>query len=308
MSGMDDYINKFLSAKKITIIACGTSWHSALVAEYMFEKIARIPVEVEYASEFRYRDPVVERDDVIIAISQSGETADTVAALKKAKDMGALTMGICNVVGSTISRETDCGIYTHAGPEIGVASTKAFTTQLVGLLMLTIALGRRNGLPQARVQELVNALHALPEYVQQTLELDTAIKALSEAFIPKHHALFLGRGIHYPVAMEGSLKLKEISYIHAEAYPAGELKHGPLALVDDDMPVVAVAPGSPAERHCRSFGHRGHPIHRAHDSRHSGHQRAPPPPLINSVTQCLLQKWHSVPQWCGCTSALWWQC
>ncbi|KZX55953.1 glutamine--fructose-6-phosphate aminotransferase [Halioglobus sp. HI00S01] len=234
----------FDQVKAVQIVACGTSFHAGMVARYWLEELAGIPCEVEVASEFRYRKRVQIPGTLLLTISQSGETADTLAALRDAgTDDFVGSLVIANVDNSSLVRESDLVFLTRAGAEIGVASTKAFTTQLVGLLMLTIALGRRNGLPQGREQELVNALHALPDYVQQTLELDTAIKALSEAFIPKHHALFLGRGIHYPVAMEGSLKLKEISYIHAEAYPAGELKHGPLALVDDDMPVVAVAPG-----------------------------------------------------------------
>ena len=233
----------FDQVEKIQIVACGTSFHAGMVARYWLEEIAGVSCEVEVASEFRYRDPVLSSEsDVVMVTSQSGETADTLAAVRHAKSKGVLTFGVVNVVGSTIARETDAGAYLRAGPEIGVASTKAYTTQLVALLMLTLALGRRRGLPEERQQEIITALQHLPQSVRQTLELNAAIKLLSEAFIPKRHALFLGRGIQYPIAMEGALKLKEISYIHAEAYPAGELKHGPLALVDHDMPVVAVAP------------------------------------------------------------------
>ncbi len=233
----------FDRVKTVQIVACGTSYHAGMVARYWLEELAGIPCEVEVASEFRYRKRVQHEGTLLLTISQSGETADTLAALRNAAEgefVGSLV--IANVDNSSLVRECDLVFLTRAGLEIGVASTKAFTTQLVALLLLTVVLGRRRGLSAEKEQELVNALHSLPDYVQQTLELDPAIEKLSEAFIPKHHALFLGRGIQYPVAMEGSLKLKEISYIHAEAYPAGELKHGPLALVDDDMPVVAVAP------------------------------------------------------------------
>ncbi|MCB1678618.1 MAG: glutamine--fructose-6-phosphate transaminase (isomerizing) [Halioglobus sp.] len=233
----------FDQVKAIQIVACGTSFHAGMVARYWLEELAGVPCEVEVASEFRYRKRVPHQGTLLVAVSQSGETADTLAALRNAKPgefIGSLV--IANVDNSSLVRECDLVFLTRAGTEIGVASTKAFTTQLVALLLLTIALGRRRSLPQERREQLVSALHKLPDYVQQTLELDAAIRQLSHAFIPKHHALFLGRGIHYPIAMEGALKLKEISYIHAEAYPAGELKHGPLALVDDDMPVVAVAP------------------------------------------------------------------
>ena len=233
----------FDRVQSVQIVACGTSYHAGLVARYWLEEIAGVSCEVEVASEFRYRKRVQHEDTLLVAISQSGETADTLAALRNATEgefIGSLV--VANVDNSSLVRECDLVFLTQAGVEIGVASTKAFTTQLVGLLMLTLALGRRRGVSQERVREILRALHKLPDYVTQTLELDPAIVALSEAFIPKRHALFLGRGIQYPIAMEGALKLKEISYIHAEAYPAGELKHGPLALVDDDMPVVAVAP------------------------------------------------------------------
>jgi glucosamine--fructose-6-phosphate aminotransferase (isomerizing) len=233
----------FDRVKTVQIVACGTSYHAGMVARYWLEEIAGIPCEVEVASEFRYRKRVQHEGTLLVIISQSGETADTLAALRNAQPgefLGSLV--ISNVDNSSLVRECDLVFLTRAGIEIGVASTKAFTTQLVALLLLTVVLGKRRGLSQERQESLLLDLQKLPDYVQQTLALDPAIKALSPAFIPKRHALFLGRGIQYPIAMEGALKLKEISYIHAEAYPAGELKHGPLALVDDDMPVVAVAP------------------------------------------------------------------
>jgi glucosamine--fructose-6-phosphate aminotransferase (isomerizing) len=233
----------FDRVKAVQIVACGTSYHAGMVARYWLEELAGIPCQVEVASEFRYRKRVQHEGTLLLTISQSGETADTLAALRNAAEgefVGSLV--IANVDNSSLVRECDLVFLTRAGVEIGVASTKAFTTQLAALLMLTIVLGRRSKMSPEQQQALVGALHELPDYVQQTLELDAAIEQLSEAFIPRHHALFLGRGIQYPIAMEGALKLKEISYIHAEAYPAGELKHGPLALVDEDMPVVAVAP------------------------------------------------------------------
>ena len=233
----------FDQVQQVQIVACGTSFHAGLVARYWLEELAGVSCQVEVASEFRYRSRVRQEGTLLVAISQSGETADTLAALRNAAPdefLGSLV--ISNVDNSSLVRECDLVFLTRAGAEIGVASTKAFTTQLLSLLLLTVALGRRRQMTHEQQREIVEALHRLPEYVQQTLEMDAAIQKLSEAFIPKHHALFLGRGIQYPVAMEGALKLKEISYIHAEAYPAGELKHGPLALVDDDMPVVAVAP------------------------------------------------------------------
>ena len=235
----------FEQVKNVQIVACGTSFHAGLVARYWLEEIAGMACEVEVASEFRYRKRVQHEGTLLVAISQSGETADTLAALRNAKPgefVGSLV--IANVDNSSLVRECDLVFLTRAGAEIGVASTKAFTTQLVALLMLTLVLGQRRSLAEPEQQEIVSALQQLPDYVEQTLQLDPAIQDLSEAFIPKRHALFLGRGIEYPIAMEGALKLKEISYIHAEAYPAGELKHGPLALVDDDMPVVAVAPNN----------------------------------------------------------------
>ncbi|KAA1190501.1 glutamine--fructose-6-phosphate transaminase (isomerizing) [Pseudohalioglobus sediminis] len=240
----DNAADIFDRVRNVQIVACGTSYHAGMVGRYWLEELAGIPCEVEVASEFRYRKRVQHEGTLLLTISQSGETADTLAALRNAAPGEFVgSMVIANVDNSSLVRESDLVFLTRAGAEIGVASTKAFTTQLVALLMLTIALGRRGGMEPETQRELVNALQRLPDYVQETLELDTNIEALSEAFIPKHHALFLGRGIQYPIAMEGALKLKEISYIHAEAYPAGELKHGPLALVDDDMPVIAVAPG-----------------------------------------------------------------
>jgi glucosamine--fructose-6-phosphate aminotransferase (isomerizing) len=233
----------FDRVKNVQIVACGTSYHAGMVARYWLEELAGISCQVEVASEFRYRKRVQHEGTLLVAISQSGETADTLAALRNATEgefIGSLV--VANVDNSSLVRECDLVFLTRAGIEIGVASTKAFTTQLVALLMLTLGLGRRRGMPESRQTEIIEALGNLPHYVRQTLELSGAIQKLSEAFIPKRHALFLGRGIQYPIAMEGALKLKEISYIHAEAYPAGELKHGPLALVDDDMPVVAVAP------------------------------------------------------------------
>lgn len=231
------------TTKAVQIVACGTSYHAGMVAKYWIEGIAGVPCRVEVASEFRYRKFVVQDDTLLVTISQSGETADTLAALRLAKTLGyASTLTICNVAQSSLVRESDLALMTEAGPEIGVASTKAFTTQLVALMLLTIALGRRHALDKQQESEIVKSLHELPEIIKQTLELDKPINKMSEAFADKHHALFLGRGTQWPIAMEGALKLKEISYIHAESYPAGELKHGPLALVDDDMPVVAVAP------------------------------------------------------------------
>jgi glucosamine--fructose-6-phosphate aminotransferase (isomerizing) len=231
--------------RAVQIVACGTSYHAAMVAKYWIEGIAGVPCRVEVASEFRYREFVVEPDTLLVTISQSGETADTLAALRLAKTLGyAATLTVCNVAQSSLVRESDLALMTEAGPEIGVASTKAFTTQLVALIILTVALGRRHKLTAEGEAAIVHGLHALPAMAELTLTLDKQIEVISEAFADKHHALFLGRGVQWPVAMEGALKLKEISYIHAESYPAGELKHGPLALVDADMPVVAVAPNN----------------------------------------------------------------
>jgi glutamine---fructose-6-phosphate transaminase (isomerizing) len=235
----------FDNTKAILILACGTSYHAGLVARYWLEELARVPCSIEVASEFRYRNPVLAPDTLVVTISQSGETADTLAALQEAKKLGAKhSLTICNVPESSLVRESDLVLMTRAGPEIGVASTKAFTTQLVTLMMLVIAMGRRFQLNEALEQKLTSELFALPGKIEKVLKLDKQIKALSEQFADKEHALFLGRGTHYPIAMEGALKLKEISYIHAEAYPAGELKHGPLALIDADMPVITVAPNN----------------------------------------------------------------
>ncbi len=235
----------FDSVKAVQILACGTSFHAGLVAKYWFEKLARVPCNIEVASEFRYRKPILNKDTLIVTISQSGETADTLAALNEAKKIGAkYSLAICNVPESSLVRESDLVMMTRAGPEIGVASTKAFTTQLVTLMLLVIAIGRRFELDDVLEQKISSELFGLPRKVEEILKLDEQIQELSEQFSEKHHALFLGRGSHYPVAMEGALKLKEISYIHAEAYPAGELKHGPLALIDSEMPVITVAPNN----------------------------------------------------------------
>ncbi len=242
MSGLDDNMERFTQANRIIIVACGTSWHAGLVAEYLFEDIARIPVEVEYGSEFRYRNPIITEKDVVIAISQSGETADTLAAIKMAKSKGAFVFGICNVVGSSISREADAGAYTHAGPEIGVASTKAFTTQITLLSLMALKLGKVKGnistpLYQSYLQELIQ----IPEKVAEVLQNTDYIKDIADVYKSVPNFLYLGRGYNFPVALEGALKLKEISYIHAEGYPAAEMKHGPIALIDEKMPVVVIA-------------------------------------------------------------------
>ena len=242
LGGIIDYEEKFLKAKKIIIIACGTSWHAGLVGEYLFEDIARIPVEVEYASEFRYRNPVIGEDDIIIAISQSGETADTLAAIDLAKSKGATIIGICNVVGSSIARATHAGSYTHAGPEIGVASTKAFTAQVTVLTLMALTIAQKKGtISRSRFHEIITELELIPDKVEITLKLNDRIKELAYKFIDSRNFLYLGRGYNFPVALEGALKLKEISYIHAEGYPAAEMKHGPIALIDEDMPVVVIA-------------------------------------------------------------------
>ena len=242
LGGLAGVIDRLAAAPKLTIAACGTSWHSGLVGEYLFEQLARLPVEVEYASEFRYRDPLIDGRDVLLAISQGGETADTIAALREAKDRGALTLGICNVVGSTLARETDAGVFTHAGPEIGVASTKAFTTQVVVLALMAVALGRRRGtLPADRAAAIVDDLAAIPDKIRTILAQEAAIRALADRFTYAPNFLYLGRTVNFPVALEGALKLKEISYIHAEGYPAAEMKHGPIALIDRLMPVVVIA-------------------------------------------------------------------
>ena len=242
LGGIQDHLSRIESARHFYITACGTSWHAGMIGKYLLEEFASIPVHLEYASEFRYRNPIVDGKSVIIAISQSGETADTIAALKKAKDMGALTMGICNVVGSTISRETDCGIYTHAGPEIGVASTKAFTAQVAVLFMLALHFGRKNGLNKAKGIQLAKSLAEIGPFVNNLISNTESIEALAKDIVEADNFLYLGRGMGFPVALEGALKLKEISYIHAEGYPAAEMKHGPIALIDDKMPVVFLAP------------------------------------------------------------------
>ena len=242
LGGIKDHEEELARIKRIIVTACGTSWHAGLVGEYMLEELARIPVTVEYASEFRYRNPVLEKDTLALAISQSGETADTLAALREAKQHGASTMGIVNAVGSTIARDTDFGIYLHAGPEIGVASTKAFTSQLVALALFTLFMGRRRHLSVLQGRELVASLRELPFLVEEVLHLNDEVRDLAEEFKDSSNYLYLGRGYQFPVALEGALKLKEVSYIHAEGYPAAEMKHGPIALIDDDMPVVVLAP------------------------------------------------------------------
>ncbi|EPR69977.1 Glucosamine--fructose-6-phosphate aminotransferase [Winogradskyella psychrotolerans RS-3] len=242
MSGVEDNMKKFLAADRIIIVACGTSWHAGLVAEYIFEDLARIPVEVEYASEFRYRNPVITEKDIVIAISQSGETADTLAAIKLAKSKGAFVFGVCNVVGSTIARETDAGAYTHAGPEIGVASTKAFTTQITVLTLMALRLARAKGtMSSSEFRHHLIELETIPSKVEEALKSDAYVKTVAEIYKNSTNFLYLGRGFNFPVALEGALKLKEISYIHAEGYPAAEMKHGPIALIDEQMPVVVIA-------------------------------------------------------------------
>jgi glucosamine--fructose-6-phosphate aminotransferase (isomerizing) len=242
MGSVDNNIVKFLNAKRIIIVACGTSWHAGLVAEYLFEDLARIPVEVEYASEFRYRNPIINKDDIVIAISQSGETADTLAAIKLAKEKGAFVFGVCNVVGSSIARETDTGAYTHAGPEIGVASTKAFTTQITVLALIALKLGNLKGeLSNSRFHTFLQQMSLIPSKVEELLKINAEIEKIAAIYKDAPNCLFLGRGYNFPVALEGALKLKEISYIHAEGYPAAEMKHGPIALIDESMPVVVIA-------------------------------------------------------------------
>jgi len=242
MAGIDDHKEMWTKANRLIIVACGTSWHAGLIAEYMFEDFARVPVEVEYASEFRYRNPVIGEGDILIAISQSGETADTLAAIRMAKEKGAHVFGICNVVGSSISRESHSGAYTHAGPEIGVASTKAFTAQLAVLALVAIRVGRlRQVLDEQRFNRLLVELNGIPEKVEALMSKEPELETIAEEFKGSTNALFLGRGYNFPVALEGALKLKEISYIHAEGYPAAEMKHGPIALIDENMPVFFVA-------------------------------------------------------------------
>ena len=242
MAGIDDNISKFLNADRIIVIACGTSWHAGLVGEYLLEDMARIPVEVEYASEFRYRNPIITPKDVVIAISQSGETADTLAAIKLAKSKGAFVFGICNVVGSSIARETHAGAYTHAGPEIGVASTKAFTTQITILSLISLKLAQAKGtLSKTAVNKYLQTMQQIPSQVENLLKIDKEVQEIAYHYKDATNCLYLGRGFNFPVALEGALKLKEISYIHAEGYPAAEMKHGPIALIDENMPVFVIA-------------------------------------------------------------------
>jgi glucosamine--fructose-6-phosphate aminotransferase (isomerizing) len=245
LGGLEDHIQKFKNANRILIVACGTSWHAGLVAEYIFEEWARVPVEVEYASEFRYRNPIINEKDVVIAISQSGETADTLAAIKLAKEKGAFVYGVCNVVGSSISRETHSGTYTHAGPEIGVASTKAFTTQITVLTLIALKMAKEKGtISQSDYMMHLRELEMIPNHVAEALKSEDKIKEIATVFKDAANFLYLGRGYNFPVALEGALKLKEISYIHAEGYPAAEMKHGPIALIDEQMPVVVIAVNS----------------------------------------------------------------
>ncbi|NSW95416.1 MAG: glutamine--fructose-6-phosphate transaminase (isomerizing) [Bacteroidales bacterium] len=242
LGGLHNVLETIAASERIVIVACGTSWHAGLLGEYLFEEYTRIPVEVEYASEFRYRDPIIKKGDIVIAISQSGETADTLAAVKLAKEKGALVIGICNVVGSSIPRETDAGVYTHAGPEIGVASTKAFTTQVTVLAMMAFEIGYLKGvITPLLYKELITELVSIPGKIERTLQVNEKALELAQRVKDTHNALYLGRGYLFPVALEGALKLKEISYIHAEGYPAAEMKHGPIALIDENMPVVVVA-------------------------------------------------------------------
>ncbi len=242
LGGLLNVQDKLANAKRIIICACGTSWHAGLVAEYMIEQFAEIPVEVEYASEFRYRNPIVQKDDAMIFISQSGETADTLAAMKEAKRRGALVLGVCNVVGSSIARESDAGVYIHAGPEIGVASTKAFTSQLVVFALITVLLARKRHMSEIDGKKILTELKQIPAKVEKILQLNDEIEKIAEKFVDAKNFLYLGRGYNFPVALEGALKLKEISYIHAEGYPAAEMKHGPIALIDENMPAVFLAP------------------------------------------------------------------
>lgn len=242
IDGIESNKDVFINARCITIVACGTSWHASLIGEYLLEDLAHVPVEVEYASEFRYRNPIIEKRDIVIVISQSGETADTIAALKLAKKKGAFVFGICNVVGSSIARNVDAGAYTHAGPEIGVASTKAFTAQITVLVLLALKIGKhRSTITDSRYKYLCQELGSIPDKVSKTLKMDETIKKISKIFYHVNNFLYLGRGINFPVALEGALKLKEISYIHAEGYPAAEMKHGPIALIDEKMPVIIIA-------------------------------------------------------------------
>ena len=242
LGGLSDYMPRIEKASRFYITACGTSWHAGIIGKYLLEEFAGIPVHVEYASEFRYRQTIIDNDTFIIAISQSGETADTLAALKKAREKGALTLGICNVVGSSIARNTDCGVYTHAGPEIGVASTKAFTAQVTVLAMLALLLGRKKGMSKQYGVKLARGMINIGKDVESILKDNEKIKNIAAEYEGVDNFLYLGRGVNFPVALEGALKLKEISYIHAEGYPAAEMKHGPIALIDDNMPVVFIVP------------------------------------------------------------------
>jgi glucosamine--fructose-6-phosphate aminotransferase (isomerizing) len=241
LGGLQGFEERIINSNRIIISACGTSWHAALVAEYMIEQYAGISVEVEYASEMRYRHPIINKNDTVIFISQSGETLDTLAALKEAKKKGALCLGICNVVGSSIARESDAGVYIHAGPEIGVASTKAFTSQLMVLALITLLIARKRNLSLPEGQEIISALQMIPKNVEKILKQKDYIESIAANYVDSKNFLYLGRGYNFPVALEGALKLKEISYIHAEGYPAAEMKHGPIALIDNDMPVVFIA-------------------------------------------------------------------
>ena len=242
LGGIADYLPNIVNARRIYITACGTSWHAALIGKHLIEEYSQIPVHVEYASEFRYRNAVIDTETVLFAISQSGETADTLAAIRKAKNIGALTLGICNVVGSSIARETDAGIYTHAGPEIGVASTKGFTSQVAVLIMIALSLGRKKNYDLDKCKDLVNSLINIDQDIKNVLDNDDKIVEIANNTYKKENFLYLGRGMNLPVALEGALKLKEISYIHAEGYPAAEIKHGPIALIDKNMPIVILAP------------------------------------------------------------------
>lgn len=242
LGGLIDVVERLVDSKRFIITACGTSWHAGLVGEYMFEQFCRVPTEVEYASEFRYRNPIVNKDDAIFFISQSGETADTLAALREAKMKGALVLGICNVVGSSIARETNSGVYTHAGPEIGVASTKAFTSQLTVLALITLLIARRKNMSRVDGKTIAEEMLSIPDKIEKILKLNNKIEKIADEFKDAKNFLYLGRGYNFPVALEGALKLKEISYIHAEGYPAAEMKHGPIALIDENMPAIFIAP------------------------------------------------------------------
>ena len=245
LGGLESCLDRIHNSMRLIITACGTSWHAALIGEYLIERLAGIPVEVEYASEFRYRDPILSRADTVLTITQSGETADTLAALREARQKGALSLGMCNVVGSTIARESDAGVYLHAGPEIGVASTKAFTSQVITLVLIALALGRKGNLSSEDGKAIAQSLHQLPDKMKEIFDQKDHIHEIAKRMVEHNHALYLGRGFNYPVALEGALKMKEISYIHAEGYPSAEMKHGPIALIDDKMPVIFIAVKDP---------------------------------------------------------------